>query len=440
MNMKQKPKRLLCWLLAAVLLLTMGPVSAQAAEGLALTYRQTAQGDVILGLSGLDDTKSVYGVELELSLAGQYEANQVVLTPTDSLAFSPGQAAGVTHQQNRTTLTLYVASSHALNDRDTLQLGKLTAAGMGIIPESARVALLDSSGLTGTGAGALAPVPLVQATDSETPDLPYGDSFAITTLQAPHGSCQVLAAARENQVVTIYTQPEAGYTLSSLVVTDAGGNRIAVLSVGGGQHTFRMPGAAVEVQATFGASTEGYLPFTDVKSTDWFYPGVLYVFERGMMLGTEDTLFSPKTPTNRAMLVTILYRLEGSPQGGVNNFQDVSAGKWYTDAVAWAASQNIVSGYSSTKFGPLDPITREQMVSLLHRYARYKGYDTSAWADLSGFKDLGKMAGFAAPAMHWAVGCGLVSGTGPTALSPKGTAKREQIATILRLFCTQFGV
>lgn len=431
----KKSRKLLTFLLAFALLAQLLPLQALAA-GLTLTYRQTPQGDIVLGLTGLDGTKTIYGIELEVTLEGDYEAGQVDLSPKDPFAYSPSGMAA-THQEGRSTVSLYLVSPYALNDRDALELGSLTADGMAIVPESARISLLDSDSLTG-GAGAtpLEAVTVEQVLDEGAPV--FGNSFEITAPQAAHGKYRVLASARENQVVTIHTQPDTGYTLGSMVVMDAAGQRIPLLEKGNGQYSFRMPGLRVQLQAEFVPGSSG-LPFTDVKENDWFYADVEYAYTHGMMNGMGAGLFSPSSTTNRAMIVTILYRLEGSPTTGTPIFTDVPQGQWYSSSVAWAAKNGIVDGYGNGKFGPLDVITREQMVSILHRYAAYKGYDTSAWADLSGFTDLGQVSSYAAPSMHWAVGLGLINGNTATTLAPKGGATRAQTAAILARFCRKTG-
>ena len=176
-------------------------------------------------------------------------------------------------------------------------------------------------------------------------------------------------------------------------------------------------------------------PFTDVKTTDWFYDGVQYVYAHGMMNGTGNGRFSPKSTTTRGMIVTILHRLEGTPAAAGTSFSDVSAGKWYADAVGWASSAGIVNGYGNGKFGPEDTITREQMAAILYRYADYKGYDVSAAADLSRFTDSAQISSYARASMGWANASELINGTSGTALSPKGSATRAQAAVILMRFC-----
>lgn len=178
------------------------------------------------------------------------------------------------------------------------------------------------------------------------------------------------------------------------------------------------------------------LPFGDVKSGDWFYNDVKYVYEKGMMAGTAADVFAPNATTTRAMIVTILYRLEGSPAvTGTSAFVDVPAGQWYTDAVNWAAANQIVKGTSATTFAPNDSITREQMAAILYRYAQYKGYDVTKKADLSEYSDNGQVSAYAKDALAWANAAKLINGVTNTTLAPQGNATRAQVSAILHRFC-----
>ncbi len=178
------------------------------------------------------------------------------------------------------------------------------------------------------------------------------------------------------------------------------------------------------------------LPFKDVKTADWFYNDVKYVYEKGMMAGTAADVFAPNATTTRAMIVTILYRLEGSPAvTGTSAFVDVPAGQWYTDAVNWAAANQIVKGTSATTFAPNDSITREQMAAILYRYAQYKGYGVTKKADLSGYSDNGQVSAYAKDALAWANAAKLINGVTNTTLAPQGNATRAQVSAILHRFC-----
>ena len=183
----------------------------------------------------------------------------------------------------------------------------------------------------------------------------------------------------------------------------------------------------------------GANPFTDVFEKDWFYGDVMFVYENGLMLGTSKTLFSPHGTATRGMMATILWRMEGSPvPKGKNSFTDVEAGKWYADAITWAAENGIFAGYGKDKFGPDDPITREQLAAIFYRYADYKGYDLTVKGNLDTFKDADKITDYAKTAMQWAVGSGLVKGKSGNLLDPQGTATRAEIAAMLHRFIEKY--
>ena len=183
----------------------------------------------------------------------------------------------------------------------------------------------------------------------------------------------------------------------------------------------------------------GANPFTDVSEKDWFYGDVMFVYENGLMLGTSKTLFSPHGTATRGMMATILWRMEGSPAPkGKNSFTDVEAGKWYADAITWTAENGIFAGYGKDKFGPDDPITREQLAAIFYRYADYKGYDLTVKGNLDKFKDADKITDYAETAMQWAVGSGLVKGKSGNLLDPQGTATRAEIAAMLHRFIEKY--
>ena len=180
-------------------------------------------------------------------------------------------------------------------------------------------------------------------------------------------------------------------------------------------------------------------PFTDTSEKDWFYGDVMFVYENGLMLGTSKTLFSPHGTATRGMMATILWRMEGSPvPKGKNSFTDVEAGKWYADATTWTAENSIFAGYGKDKFGPDDPITREQLAAIFYRYADYKGYDLTVKGNLDKFKDADKITDYAKTAMQWAVGSGLVKGKSGNLLDPQGTATRAEIAAMLHRFIEKY--
>ena len=176
-------------------------------------------------------------------------------------------------------------------------------------------------------------------------------------------------------------------------------------------------------------------PFTDVSEKDWFYNDAMFVYKNGLMLGTSKTLFSPHGTVTRGMMAAILWRMEGSlAPKDENSFTDVEAGRWYADAITWTTENGIFAGYSKDKFGPDDPITREQLTAIFYRYADYKGYKLTITGNLDKFEDADKITDYAKMVMQWAVGNGLIKGKSENLLDPQGTATRAEISAMLHRF------
>ncbi|MFR9171850.1 S-layer homology domain-containing protein [Evtepia sp.] len=269
------------------------------------------------------------------------------------------------------------------------------------------------------------------------PYIPPANPNYKITVEATQGGTVVVTptSAKAGTTVTLTPVPDQGFALDTLAVTDRFGNPVSLTEGANGTYTFVMPDGQVTVTATFTETAPEPLPFTDVAEGDWFYDAVRYAYENGLMDGVGGNRFAPNSATTRAQLVTILYRLEGQPAvSGDLPFTDVEAGTWYTDAILWAAQNNIVNGVSDTEFAPGDDLTRQQLVTILYRYAKAKGCDVSASADLSGYPDADQVQGYAQPTMAWAVAEGIVEGMDGN-LNPAGNASRAQIATILMRFC-----
>ena len=285
-----------------------------------------------------------------------------------------------------------------------------------------------------------------KAVGDNSSDLPTDDSgssggsgsttYAVSVNTATNGTVSVSPRnASKGATVTITVTPNEGYVLGTLTATDANGDTISLSNEGDGKYTFTMPASRVTVSATFVVESEQELPFTDVASSEWYYEAVQYVYNNELMNGMSATTFEPNSTTTRGMIVTMLYRLENEPTAASAGFSDVAEGQWYTDAVNWAAANNIVNGYGDGQFGPTDTITREQMMAILYRYAQYKGYDVTASADLSAYTDAANISSYAVSAMQWAVSEGLINGITDTTLVPGGSATRAQVAAILMRFC-----
>ena len=179
-------------------------------------------------------------------------------------------------------------------------------------------------------------------------------------------------------------------------------------------------------------------PYADVSANQWFYAAVQYVSENNLMNGVAENAFGPDIHTTRGMLVTILHRMEGEPQAGEHSFTDVAEDEYYADAVAWAAENDIVNGYSDTVFAPEKAMSREEMAVVLYRYAQYKGWDVSAQGDLSRYTDSESVSAWSAEAMTWAVGAKVMNGMDGR-LAPQGDALRSQTATVLMRVSTLAG-
>ena len=227
-----------------------------------------------------------------------------------------------------------------------------------------------------------------------------------------------------------YTTTRQGYTFAGWYADEALTDKVTSVTLNSNK--------TVYAKWTEKTPEKPALPFADVTKGDWFYDAVQYVYDKGMMNGVDGGRFAPNAATSRAMIVTILYRLENEPGvSGKSPFTDVAAGQWYTNAVAWAAANGIVTGTTDTTFAPNGNITREQMAAILYRYASYKGLDVSRQADLSGYADANAISAYAKQAMAWANGQGLITGVTATTLRPDGNAVRAQAATILMRLCEQ---
>lgn len=261
--------------------------------------------------------------------------------------------------------------------------------------------------------------------------------YTVSVEDTDNGSVKVSPTrASRGTTVTITVKPDEGYELDKLTVTGKDGDSIKLTDKGDGKYTFKMPASKVEVEAVFTAiETEPEqpesLPFTDVSSGEWYYDAVAYVYEKGLMDGTSAVTFDPGAVLTRAMTAQVLWNLAGSPAApGGAGFTDVAADAWYAGAVNWAAAQGIVAGYDTGAFGPEDAVTREQLAAMLYRYAG----TPEPTGGLDGFADKDAASGYAADALCWAVGEGLLTGKDGGRLDPAGTATRAEVAVILMRF------
>ena len=265
-------------------------------------------------------------------------------------------------------------------------------------------------------------------------------TYKVTTSAVNNGGVNASpSSAEKGATITITLSPDKGYKLDKLTVTDGSGKTVSTVKKSDTVYTFTMPASAVKVGVSYVKATEtpSETKFNDVSANDWFASAVDYVTGKGMMNGTADNTFSPKTNTTRGMVVTVLYRLENQPSTSAASFTDVASGAYYANAVAWANANGIVSGYGSGKFGPNDKVTREQLAAILYRYAQYKKYDVSVGEDTNilSYDDAQSISSYAIPAIQWACGAGVVTGKSGSKLDPKGNATRAEVAAMLMRFC-----
>lgn len=243
---------------------------------------------------------------------------------------------------------------------------------------------------------------------------------------------QERAGAGDTVIITV--APDKGYESEKPVVLDSDKKPVDVRDNGDGTFSFNMPAGEVSIDVDF--SRIDY--FDDVDKNDWFDEASWYCAAHGLMQGTDYRQFDGHTDTNRAMLVTVLYRLANSTDNLESIFDDVESGEWYSDAIGWAAHNNIVEGYGNGLFGPNDALTREQMVSVLYRYSLFMKYGVEKQSDLDNFMDADMISAFAVEAMKWAVGNGIVEGVGNGLLSPETGASRAQFAAMMQRYITTF--
>ncbi|MDE7218969.1 MAG: S-layer homology domain-containing protein [Oscillospiraceae bacterium] len=365
-------KRIFAILAALCLFWTMP--AAAAAQGSPTLICGQEGNNTSLTLEGLEET--VYALQLELTLQGA--CPDAVFVSGVPGAYVPSCRTEV--RGDTTFLTVYMtAPEGVLTSESSLYLGTLAAGGNFSLPAQGTLVLLDRS------------------------------------LQPCRGSGPVSLQSR---------QPSSGGN-------QAPGSGSGQTPSGGGSGSGSNSGSGQPAVPQLPAAP---LPFLDVPEGYWCRDAVEYVYRAGLMNGTSATAFSPTATTTRGMIVTILYRMEGSPAAGISSFTDVPSDAYYANAVAWAAANGIVNGYEDGSFRPEDAITREQMAAFLFRYARYLGQDVSLLADLSAYTDAESISDYAVEPIRWANARGLITGISTGIISPSGSATREQVAVILTRF------
>ena len=264
---------------------------------------------------------------------------------------------------------------------------------------------------------------------------PEPESPTLEIAETAHGAVVVSTAHPDyGEVVTIVPQPEPGYAVEAVTVTDADGEALAVMALENGSYQFTQPRGTVTINVTFAKKPVEPLPFLDVAAEDWYGDAVAAVYAQGLMMGTAEDTFAPELAATRGMVVSILHRLAGSPTVNAEVFEDVAVDDWYGQAVAWAANEGIASGTSAETFSPNAAVTREQLAARFCNFAAHQEMDTTARSDLSSFDDAETVSDWAQDAVSWAHAEGLLAGTSATTLSPQGEATRAQLAAMLVRF------
>lgn len=262
---------------------------------------------------------------------------------------------------------------------------------------------------------------------------PAKPSFPVKISNSGDGVAKVdKSYANAGDKVTITVTPGRNATVQHITVTDEDGERLKLTENRDGTYSFTMPSGTANVYVRFSGSG---LPFADVPSGSWYYDDVAYVYDTGLMTGLTVTSFGPNLSTTRGMIVTILWRMENEPAAKHGcPFADVRRGSYYEQAIAWASENGIVTGFDASTFAPDRAITREQLAAILFRFAAYRGMDAVTLREnLSSFQDQAAISAYAVSALNWAVGEGLMQGTGDK-LEPTGNATRAQVAAMLRRF------
>lgn len=262
---------------------------------------------------------------------------------------------------------------------------------------------------------------------------PAKPSFPVKISNSGDGVAKVdKSYASAGDKVTITVTPGRNGSVQRITVTDENGERLKLTENRDGTYSFTMPSGTANVYVRFSGSG---LPFADVPSGSWYYDDVAYVYDTGLMTGLTVTAFGPNLSTTRGMIVTILWRMENEPAAKHGcPFADVRRGSYYEQAIAWASENGIVTGFDASTFAPDRAITREQLAAILFRFAAYRGMDAVTLREnLSSFQDQAAISAYAVSALNWAVGEGLMQGTGDK-LEPTGNATRAQVAAMLRRF------
>lgn len=384
------------------------------------------------GVTGLADLSQHMGQLATLDISGTGVTTADVLMSGNALAF----ASLTTLTANNLTLNSISALAQ-LVDADDFNADSVTKWDFtgSILPDT-EGSKADVKAIQDELGGKFIP-PTIKTTPTPGGGGGGAVTYGVVVADCEHGKISAEPAkAAQGDTVTISVTPDEGYELESLAVSDAGGKAVEVSRNDDGTFSFEMPASDVTVDASFAAVEPApwESPYSDVSEADWFYADVAAVSERGVMAGYGGTdLFGPYDGTTRAMAATVIWRLAGEPEVDYAvPFADVEEGQWYTEAVRWAASTGITTGYGGTDlFGTDDPVTREQFATMLSRFAQAAGLAPVEPGDLSAFSDAAAVSEWGVEGMAWAVGAGVVRGVDDSHLAPQSGALRCELAAML---------
>ena len=344
--------------------------------------------------------------------------------------------------ENETVASVTSTQGGMRADVTGLTAGSTTINVYGVLSNGAEVIIADSVTVNVTnsvtpGPGT-DPNPGTYPGPASKPSEP--SSSDITVINPANGSVTASSDSAEPGVlVTLIVTPDAGYELKALTVTNKDGKTVTLTNIGSGKYIFNMPASEVEIQAVF-AKIPVALPFTDVKSGDWFRADVEYVYENGFMNGKTSTIFGPDGATTRAEAVTVLWRMAGEPRSEQTlAYTDTAEDAWYSQAVRWATSAGVAGGYGDGRFGPNDLVTREQLAAMLYRLASWQYGEAPQAEDALTFDDASKVSSWALVPMRWAVKNLIIIGIQGNLLDPQGTAVRAQLAAISSRYAKTIG-
>lgn len=392
----------------------------------ALLSVQTMAAEIALSF---DKTGTTAAVQVQDVGSDRYAAEIILpLSSTQRVQFrGKADTYAITVDAAAGTVTLYAASRTPLTVRNgALDLGTLTVAAGTEVTGTGTAVVLDRSLDRYTYSQAE-----ITVSHSDSGDTGGTGGTTTTTDRTPsvsvNGTGGKVKAANDGTVTII---PDAGYRIARILVN---GREVAVSTRLTGLRSTDKVVVTFEKVEDF-EDVETTVTFTDVRPTDWYAGAVEFVVTQGLFQGVSATEFCPDVEMSRAMLVTVLHRLSGeTADGSASVFTDVPADAWYGPAVAWAQKAGVVQGVSATEFAPDHPVTREQMATILYRYAGAQA-GTGGEDALAAFTDGDSVSSYAVPAMGWAVEKGLLSGVGGNTLAPRGVATRAQVAVILQRF------